>query len=190
MNLRNSGHDPNLPIAVHCKCPWLWSYLIQIWTLAVAEVYIVKRWNVVTSWSIGKARVTAAGGNDRHFDKHSSHLWTKVSTMNERIAGDRSSTAGKCSFTPKHIHGTTYEGRFTRSQVTWGQFMQSQPLESMEVGVYHFTTGLKYDMDTHMAMWRWELGLVLRVRSSKKLDPSLNTSPMNIFFIKIIEIQL
>jgi hypothetical protein len=40
----------------------------------------------------------------------------------------------------------------------------------------------KYDMDAHVTtiyIWRWGSELVLRVGSSKKLDPTLNTSPVN-----------
>jgi hypothetical protein len=38
------------------------------------------------------------------------------------------------------------------------------------------------DMDAHMAtFWTWGLGLVLRVGLSKKLDPTLNTSPAYTF---------
>ena len=43
-----------------------------------------------------------------------------------------------------------------------------------EVGVY--------DMDAYMAtFWAWGLGLMLRVGLSKKLDPTLNTSPAYVF---------
>ena len=56
----------------------------------------------------------------------------------------------------------------------------------MEVGIYHFTHGPKSRvpsmtwMPTWQHSWGQAFGLVLRVGSSKKLDPTLNTSPMNI----------
>jgi hypothetical protein len=63
-------------------------------------------------------------------------------------------------------------------------------VQSMEVGTYHFTRGPKsqvpspnYDMDAYMATLSegeardlcWELG------QAKKIDPTLNTSIVNVF---------
>ena len=45
-------------------------------------------------------------------------------------------------------------------------------------------------MHTWQHFWRRGLGLVLRVGSSKKLDPSLHTSPTICFFHKLIKIRL
>ena len=90
-----------------------------------------------------------------------------------------------------------YKGRFTwspKSPVTWGQSVQPQLLQIVKVGTYHFTGvpspksqvwhGCLHDN----TFWRSGLGLVLGVGSSKKLDPSLNTS-LAIFLHKIIKIR-
>ena len=62
--------------------------------------------------------------------------------------------------TMNEISITIIKGRFTWSQVL----------------------SPKYDMDAYMTtfFWRWSLGSVLRSELSKKLDPTLNTSPINI----------
>ena len=68
-------------------------------------------------------------------------------------------------------------------------------VERMEVGTYHFTrvpspkSQLWYGCLHGNTFWRWGLGLVLRVESSKKLDPTLKPSPANIL-LKIIKIWL
>ena len=60
-------------------------------------------------------------------------------------------------------------------------------VESMEVGTQHFTwipspkSQLCYKYLHDNTFWRWGLALVLRVGSSKKLDPTLNIRFMNIF---------
>ena len=53
----------------------------------------------------------------------------------------------------------------------------------MEVGTYHFTQvpSPKYDMDAYMAILFVGEVWVLRVGSSKKLDPTLKTSLTKIF---------
>ena len=65
--------------------------------------------------------------------------------------------------------------------------MQCKPLRAWELGLI---TSLgsqilrpKYDMDAYYGntFWKGGLGLVLRVEYSQKLDPTLNTSPTNIF---------
>ena len=81
------------------------------------------------------------------------------------------------------------------SQVTWGHFIQSQLLE---VGTLALHTGSqvlspKHDMDAYnMATLfggeAWDL--VLKVGSSKKVDSTLNTSPVILFLHKIIKIRL
>ena len=73
-----------------------------------------------------------------------------------------------------------------KSQLNWGQSEQSQPLRAWRLGLstWHGSQVLspKYDMDClhDNTFWRWGLGLVLRVGSTKKLDPTFNTIP-NVF---------
>ena len=74
-----------------------------------------------------------------------------------------------------------------RSQVTWGQFVQSHLLRAWKLGLTtsHISLVLssKYDMNAYMATILGDdaRDFVLRVESSKKLDPTLNTSLVNIF---------
>ena len=81
---------------------------------------------------------------------------------------------------PHHAFQEGRQGVFTRgpkSQVTWGQSMQSQMLRAWKWGLTssHGVPCLKSQG------WRWGSGLMLRVESSKKLAPILNTSAVNIF---------
>ena len=73
-----------------------------------------------------------------------------------------------------------------KSQVTWGQSMQSQPLGGWKLGFTssHGVSSLKSQLwhgclhdDT---FWRWDLGLGMQVGSSKKLDPTLIPSLVSI----------
>ena len=72
----------------------------------------------------------------------------------------------------------------SKSQVTWGQSMQSPPLKAWKL---RLTTshGVSKSQVRHECLhdntfWRWGLELVLRVGSSKTLDPTVNTSLANI----------
>ena len=68
----------------------------------------------------------------------------------------------------------------------------------MEIGTYSTTShssqvlGPKYNMDAYMrALFEDEAwDFVLRVRSSKKLDPTFNTRPMSFFLHKSTKIWL
>jgi hypothetical protein len=91
-----------------------------------------------------------------------------------------------------------------RPVCTWSQLLGSKSLRwirvvsnlaSMEVGTYHFLWSPKSQvpsmtwMPTWHHFWRQDLGLVLRVGSSKRLNPTPNISP-NIYLHKIIKIRL
>ena len=59
------------------------------------------------------------------------------------------------------------------SQITWGQFVQSQPLRAWKLeltishGVLRFKSQVWHGCLHGNTFWRWGLGLVLRVRLSK-----------------------
>ena len=73
-----------------------------------------------------------------------------------------------------------------KAQVTWHQPVQFQALSAWKLrlstsnGVPSFVQ-LWHGCLQGNTFWRWGLGLVLQVGSSKKLDPTLNPSPANIF---------
>jgi hypothetical protein len=74
-----------------------------------------------------------------------------------------------------------------KSQVKSCQFMQSQPLRAWKLGLTtsHIVPSPKSQLWHgclhNNTIWRWSLGLVLRVGLSKKLDPTLNTNLVNIY---------
>ena len=76
-----------------------------------------------------------------------------------------------------------------KSQFTWGRSVQSQLLRAWKVGLTtsHMVRSLKSQVWHGClygnAFWRWGLQLVLRVGSSKKIDPTCNTS-LKTFCIK------
>ena len=96
--------------------------------------------------------------------------------------------------------GVCYGGWFTRGpkfQVTWVQSMQFQPLRAWKLGLItsHGVPSSKFQLwrecpHGQIFFWRWGLGLVLWLGSSKKLDPTLNPSPTNFLLHKITKIQL
>jgi hypothetical protein len=72
-----------------------------------------------------------------------------------------------------------------KSQVTWGQSMQSQLLRARKLGLTtsHGVPSLKSQV-WHGCLhgntsWRWGFVLVLGVGSSNKVDLTLNTCPVN-----------
>ena len=77
------------------------------------------------------------------------------------------------------------------SQVICGQFVQSQTLRAWKLvfTTSHEAPSPNYGMNAHMATWKWGFGLLLQVGLSKKLDRTLNPSPLSIEH-KTINIQL
>ena len=72
------------------------------------------------------------------------------------------------------------------SQVHLRSIHAISTIESMKVRTYHFTRVPSMTWMLHdNTFWRWGLGLVLKVGSSKKLDPTLNTSSAMQKIIKI-----
>jgi hypothetical protein len=73
------------------------------------------------------------------------------------------------------------------SHVTWGQFMQFRPLRTWKLGlatshgVPSFKSQVWHGCIHGNNVWRRGLGLILRVGSSQKLHPTLNTRPANVY---------
>ena len=88
-----------------------------------------------------------------------------------------------------------WRGQCTRVPSHFRSICAISTVDSMAVGTYHFR---KLGADSRVwhgclhgdAFWRWGLGLVLRVGLSKKLDPTLNTTPAEYVVNKIIKIRL
>ena len=94
-----------------------------------------------------------------------------------------------------HLRAGSHKVPSPMSQVTWHQSMQSQLLRAWKLGL---TTSHRVSSPKSQVwhgwlhdntFWRWGLGLVLRVKSSKKLDPTLNPSSTNVLH-KITKIRL
>ena len=99
--------------------------------------------------------------------------------------GENHTSQCLCAFFPEYVWSSSLVGRIQnfKSQVTWGQSMQSQSLRRWKLGLttsHEFYVPRKTWICLHGQHFL-KVKLVLIVELSKKLDLTLNTSPTNIF---------